>query len=176
MYSLIDVNLYWVNLYWLTGWGKGNKWEFQGRRLGTPYVIEIMFAFSPRTPFPFFLALLCFAIAERNRVSLKERSAPPPFSLQADLSEAGKRAPSKSSKACKPQLSLLHRPLRSSVCGHAVASLSLSLWDRRRWKKKRARKKEEGRRKRNAGRLPQSLLKSRIRFDSDSEEDSAKSR
>ena len=118
------------------------------RRLGTPYVIEIMFAFSPRTPFPFFLALLCFAIAERNRVSLKERSAPPPFSLQADLSEAGKRAPSKSSKACKPQLSLLHRPLRSSVCGHAVASLSLSLWDRRRWKKKRARKKEEGRRKR----------------------------
>ena len=148
MYSLIDVNLYWVNLYWLTYWlRKGKQMGIRTGGLGTPYVIEIMFAFSPRTPFPFFLALLCFAIAERNRVSLKERSAPPPSPFRRIYQKLAKgHHPNLQKPASLGFRFCIARCVR--LCVAMLWPLSLSLWDRRRWKKKRARKKEEGRRKR----------------------------
>ena len=117
------------------------------RRLGTPYVIEIMFAFSPRTPFPFFLALLCFAIAERNRVSLKERSAPPPSPFRRIYQKLAKgHHPNLQKPASLGFRFCIARCVRLCVAMLWPLSLSLSEieGDGRR-KGRGRRKKEEGR-------------------------------
>ena len=148
MYSLIDVNLYWINLYWLTYWlRKGKQIGIRTGGLGTPYVIEIMFAFSPRTPFPFFLALLCFAIAERNRVSLKERSAPPPSPFRRIYQKLAKgHHPNLQKPASLSFRFCIARCVRLCVAMLWPLSLSLSEieGDGRR-KGRGRRKKEEGR-------------------------------
>ena len=129
--------------YWLR---KGKQMGIRTGGLGTPYVIEIMFAFSPRTPFPFFLALLCFAIAERNRVSLKERSAPPLLPSGGSI-RSWQKGTIQIFKSLQASAFAFASPV-AFVCVWPCCGLSLSLseieGDGRR-KGRGRRKKEEGR-------------------------------